>query len=223
MSDRDLANLGGSTNGSIAPGSLVTRFRNRGRSDRYQCAWYRRARTRAGSVALGDLQLNDPILQTWRDGVTQLKQKPASGAISWASFAAIHGNASGFNLCPHGNWYFLPWHRAFLLMYERTVRHGASASASPDRTQSWSSRNRRAEPRRGCTRLTLNPHRLVRRRVIREKALGNRVTFLMGMAWVFAVTPTLRCRQLQQSRAQPWLAPRPGVRPSRALRANPRV
>ncbi len=70
--------------------------------------------------SLGDLQLNDPIVQAWRDGVGQLKQ--ASGTISWASFAAIHGNAAAFNLCPHGNWYFLPWHRAFLLMYERTVR-----------------------------------------------------------------------------------------------------
>ncbi|MGH6839682.1 MAG: tyrosinase family protein [Methylocella sp.] len=70
--------------------------------------------------SLGDLQLNDPIIQAWRDGVGQLKQ--ASGTVSWANFAAIHGNARDFNLCPHGNWYFLPWHRAFLLMYERAVR-----------------------------------------------------------------------------------------------------
>jgi tyrosinase len=63
---------------------------------------------------------NDPILVTWRDGVRLLKA--ASGNVSWANFAAIHGNASGFNLCPHGNWYFLPWHRAYLLSYERAVR-----------------------------------------------------------------------------------------------------
>jgi tyrosinase len=72
--------------------------------------------------SLANLQLNDPVLQAWRDGVVQLKAKPASDKISWASFAALHGNASGFNECPHGNWYFLPWHRAFILMYERTVR-----------------------------------------------------------------------------------------------------
>src|ERR1700739_2181139 len=72
--------------------------------------------------SLGDLPLSDPIVQAWRDGVAQLSQKPAGEAISWANFANIHGNARGFNLCPHGNWYFLPWHRAFLLMYERTVR-----------------------------------------------------------------------------------------------------
>lgn len=63
---------------------------------------------------------NDPILQTWRDGVRLLKA--ATGNVSWASFAAIHGNTSQFNLCPHGNWYFLPWHRAYLLSYERAVR-----------------------------------------------------------------------------------------------------
>ena len=63
---------------------------------------------------------NDPILQTWRDGVRLLKA--ASGNVSWANFAAIHGDANSFNLCPHGNWYFLPWHRAYLLSYERAVR-----------------------------------------------------------------------------------------------------
>ncbi|MGH6935989.1 MAG: tyrosinase family protein, partial [Methylocella sp.] len=47
--------------------------------------------------SLGDLPLNDPIVQAWRDGVAQLKQKPAREAISWANFANIHGNARGFN------------------------------------------------------------------------------------------------------------------------------
>src|SRR5262245_18644013 len=64
---------------------------------------------------------NDPILEAWRDGVRQLKEA-STGNVTWARFGAIHGSASGFNLCPHGNWYFLPWHRAFLLMYERAVR-----------------------------------------------------------------------------------------------------
>jgi len=63
---------------------------------------------------------NDPVLQTWREGVRLLKA--ANGNISWTSFAAIHGNGGGFNLCPHGNWYFLPWHRAYILMYELAVR-----------------------------------------------------------------------------------------------------
>jgi tyrosinase len=65
---------------------------------------------------------NDPILEAWRDGVRLLKARPASNPVSWANFAAIHGDANSFNLCPHGNWYFLPWHRAYLLTYERAVR-----------------------------------------------------------------------------------------------------
>lgn len=71
--------------------------------------------------SLTGMALNDPILSTWRDGVRLLKA--ASGNISWASFANIHGDTpSHFNLCPHRNWYFLPWHRGYLLMYERVVR-----------------------------------------------------------------------------------------------------
>jgi tyrosinase len=70
--------------------------------------------------SLHGMALNDPILQTWRDGVRLLKA--ATGNVSWANFAAIHGDANSFNLCPHGNWYFLPWHRAYLLSYERAVR-----------------------------------------------------------------------------------------------------
>jgi tyrosinase len=81
--------------------------------------------------SLQGMALDDPILQAWRDGVRQLKA--ATGNISWAGFAAIHGSASNFNLCPHGNWYFLPWHRAYLLMYERVVRQltGQSDFALP--------------------------------------------------------------------------------------------
>ena len=77
------------------------------------------------------MALNDPILQTWRDGVRLLKA--ANGDISWASFAAIHGSDAGWGLCPHGNWYFLPWHRAYILMYERAVRQltGNNAFALP--------------------------------------------------------------------------------------------
>jgi tyrosinase len=83
--------------------------------------------------ALGSMLPNDPILEAWREGVQLLKDKRSDEKISWASFAAIHGNATAFNLCPHGNWYFLPWHRAYLLMYERAVRQltGANDFALP--------------------------------------------------------------------------------------------
>jgi tyrosinase len=72
--------------------------------------------------SLGDLTIDDPILQAWRDAVDKLKHKQASDPISWTKLATIHGTSAGFHLCPHGNWYFLPWHRAFLVMYETIVR-----------------------------------------------------------------------------------------------------
>jgi tyrosinase len=69
------------------------------------------------------LALNHPDVETLRDGVGMLKKASAPGLTTiWESFAAIHGNANGFNKCPHGNWYFLPWHRAYLLMYENFIR-----------------------------------------------------------------------------------------------------
>jgi tyrosinase len=65
--------------------------------------------------------LNDPMVQTLRDGVRLLKAR-APGAPNWTDMSNIHGTSAGFNKCPHGNWYFLPWHRAYLLMYERMIR-----------------------------------------------------------------------------------------------------
>lgn len=73
--------------------------------------------------SLHDMDLDDPVLVSLRDFVTAMKDPSRNGQpVSWVSFASIHGTASGFNMCPHGNWYFLPWHRAYLQMYERAVR-----------------------------------------------------------------------------------------------------
>jgi len=72
---------------------------------------------------INGLALNDPIVQTLRDGVRILKNRTAGQGPSWTDFSNIHGTAGGgFNKCPHGNWYFLPWHRAYLLSYERMIR-----------------------------------------------------------------------------------------------------
>lgn len=72
--------------------------------------------------SVGELPLNDPILQTYRDGVRLLKAKANTDPTSWVRLASIHGSQGAFNRCPHGNWYFLPWHRAYLLTYERIIR-----------------------------------------------------------------------------------------------------
>jgi tyrosinase len=73
--------------------------------------------------SLQGLAWNDPIVSTYRDAVAMMKQKPASDKASWVSLAGIHGaSPSAYHFCPHKNWYFLPWHRAYTLTYERFIR-----------------------------------------------------------------------------------------------------
>lgn len=74
--------------------------------------------------SLKGMDLDDPILQTLRDFVTMMKDPARNGQnVSWVGFSDIHGSfAVGFNKCPHGNWYFLPWHRSYVRMYEVAAR-----------------------------------------------------------------------------------------------------
>lgn len=67
---------------------------------------------------------NDPDLAAMRRAVVAMKALPQSDARNWIRFADIHRN-----FCPHGNWYFLPWHRAYLLSFERICRE---LSGKPD-------------------------------------------------------------------------------------------
>jgi tyrosinase len=73
--------------------------------------------------SLAGLAWNDPIVASYRDAVAQMKQKADSDQLSWVSLAQVHGlDPNTYHFCPHGNWYFLPWHRAYTVMCERLVR-----------------------------------------------------------------------------------------------------
>lgn len=82
---------------------------------------------------IATLQLDGPELTALRDGVAILKARTAGQGPTWTDMANIHGTDRGFNKCPHGNWYFLPWHRAYVTMYERMIRAvtGYAAFAMP--------------------------------------------------------------------------------------------
>lgn len=67
---------------------------------------------------------NDPDLVAMRRAVAAMKALPQSDPRNWIRFADIHRN-----FCPHGNWYFLPWHRAYILSFERICRQ---LSRKPD-------------------------------------------------------------------------------------------
>jgi tyrosinase len=67
--------------------------------------------------SLAGLAWNDPIVSAYRDAVGIMKAKDALDPLSWEQLGNTH-----LNYCPHGNWYFLPWHRAFVVSLERIVR-----------------------------------------------------------------------------------------------------
>jgi len=72
---------------------------------------------------LHGMALDDPDLDAYRTFVGMMLAKDQSKRASWLGFSLQHGTyGDGYKYCPHGDWYFLPWHRAFVVMYEHAVR-----------------------------------------------------------------------------------------------------
>jgi len=71
--------------------------------------------------SVNSMSLNDPDLSTYRDFVGLMRDKPQTDRVSWLSFANQHGDENDFKFCPHGDWYFLPWHRGYVEMYEKAA------------------------------------------------------------------------------------------------------
>jgi len=74
--------------------------------------------------SLRAMAANDPDLVAYRRAVAAMKALPRSDPRNWLRFADIHRQH-----CPHGNWYFLPWHRAYLVALEAICRE---LSGRPD-------------------------------------------------------------------------------------------
>jgi tyrosinase len=67
--------------------------------------------------SVGSMSPNDPDLMAYREAVKAMKNLPPSDPRNWEQQASIHDR-----FCPHQNWYFLPWHRAYLVAFERICR-----------------------------------------------------------------------------------------------------
>jgi tyrosinase len=63
------------------------------------------------------LDPNGPEMNAYRTAVSAMQGLPASDPLNWINQAEIHHNH-----CPHGFWFFLPWHRAYLYYFERICR-----------------------------------------------------------------------------------------------------
>ncbi|NVK29461.1 MAG: tyrosinase family protein [Gammaproteobacteria bacterium] len=68
-------------------------------------------------VPLSSLSATHPIINTYREAVRRMKALPPSDPRSWSRQAQIHNDH-----CPHGNWAFGPWHRAYLHFFEEICR-----------------------------------------------------------------------------------------------------
>ena len=87
-------------------------------------------------------------------GVAELQSRPISERTSWRFFAAIHGFDQDFWTragaweagdplpgdadpdqfwlqCQHASWYFLPWHRGYLMAFEALMRDAIVAKNGP--------------------------------------------------------------------------------------------
>jgi len=95
----------------------------------------------------------DPILWYAR-GVKAMQARPLAEPTGWRFYGAIHGIDPGlwqqlgyldpnerppsdadvaayWNECQHGSWYFLPWHRGYLLALEAVVRDAVVKAGGP--------------------------------------------------------------------------------------------
>jgi tyrosinase len=103
----------------------------------------------------GDKDWPAPILWYAR-GVAAMMKRPLDDPLSWRFFAAIHGFSPGkwanagyydkaddslpasktlslyWGQCWHGSWYFLPWHRGYLMAFEQAIRAEIAALKGPD-------------------------------------------------------------------------------------------
>jgi Common central domain of tyrosinase len=79
------------------------------------------------------LDLSPAEIETFKQGVAAMKNRPLNDRTSWAFQANTHGentpaNDPLWNQCAHGTLHFLTWHRAYLLEFEKILR---DASGDP--------------------------------------------------------------------------------------------
>lgn len=90
--------------------------------------------------------LNKKNLQLYAKAVGAMKATtfplPLNGdtVTWWEAHADIHAN-----FCPHGNWYFLPWHRAYLHFFELVCREFSEDQSFALPYWDWSSDSRLPE------------------------------------------------------------------------------
>ena len=78
---------------------------------------------------VGNMDADDPILDSYRRAVHAMRALPQTNPLSWTYQAAIHGTLlsptpfpTAWDTCEHGTDFFWSWHRMYLYWFERIVR-----------------------------------------------------------------------------------------------------
>ena len=149
-------------------------------------------------------------------------QATPEGRKIWEQLASTHQN-----FCPHGNWFFLPWHRVYLHHFERTIAEisGKADFALPYWDWDGQDRNRmppatlektslfwaKRAPLAADDQGKLNPNNVGAPAMSRIMGANNFISFGSG-----------RSRALRRPRSPPWRQRRfsRGRRPRPAVQAG---
>jgi tyrosinase len=109
--------------GSMSLGALASTVALGGCED-----FFNRIRHRPVRQNVATLDPNGSVITTFKNAVKAMKGLPTTDNRYWNKQAEIHNNH-----CPHGNWFFLSWHRAYLFAFEQICRKltGDSSFALP--------------------------------------------------------------------------------------------
>jgi Common central domain of tyrosinase/Polyphenol oxidase middle domain len=82
--------------------------------------------------SLSTLGPNSPDVVSLRNGISRMRALPATDCRNWNNWGNVHGIGPAppptspaspqWNTCQHGSWWFLPWHRMYLIFFERIIR-----------------------------------------------------------------------------------------------------
>jgi tyrosinase len=109
--------------GSLSLGALASSVALGGCED-----FFNKIRKRPVRKNVATLDPNGSVITTFKNAVQAMKGLPTTDNRYWNNQATIHNNH-----CPHGNWFFLSWHRAYLFAFENICRKltGDSSFALP--------------------------------------------------------------------------------------------
>ena len=67
--------------------------------------------------SINGMPASDPLVKSYAKAVGLMKNLVPGDSRNWTHQASIHND-----FCPHNNWWFLPWHRAYLFHFENVCR-----------------------------------------------------------------------------------------------------